>query len=143
MVTTYERFWAKVDRSAGVDACWPWTGAVTAAGVPIFETRRRRTTARRYAYRMQYGDPGALRVVSTCDLVICVNFSHLGIATARTVALGNGSAAAVLAARQACERGHKLSTDTLYIHPGDGRRECAECKQLRRTDSGYADQRDE
>lgn len=21
-----ERFWAKVDRSAGPDACWPWTG---------------------------------------------------------------------------------------------------------------------
>ncbi len=22
-----ERFWSKVDRSGGTDACWPWTGA--------------------------------------------------------------------------------------------------------------------
>jgi hypothetical protein len=119
VTTTYERFWAQVDRSAGPRGCWPWTGAVSPRGIPVFEVRRRRTTARRYAYRMQYGDPGHLRVVVTCALATCVNWDHLTVATAR-------------AAREACDRGHKLTDDTLYVHPGDGRRECAECKELRR-----------
>lgn len=132
VTTTYERFWAQVDRSAGPRGCWPWTGPRSPRGVPVFEVRRRRTTARRYAYRMQYGDPGPLRVVVTCPVADCMNFLHLTISTARAVALGNGSAAALNAAREACDRGHKLTDDALYTHPGDGRRECGECKELRR-----------
>lgn len=27
LVPLWDRFWAKVDTSAGEDACWPWTGA--------------------------------------------------------------------------------------------------------------------
>jgi hypothetical protein len=130
--TTYERFWACVDRSAGPNECWPWTGMLTPRGVPVFEVRGRRTTARRYAYRMQYGDPGKLRVVVTCELAICMNWDHLSVSTARAIALTNGSAAAHNAAREFCDRGHKLTDDVLYTHPGDGRRECAECKVARR-----------
>lgn len=30
-VDWWDRFWAKVDTSAGPDACWPWTGACSQA----------------------------------------------------------------------------------------------------------------
>jgi hypothetical protein len=31
-----ERFWQKVDRSGGPDACWPWTTATNAHGYGVF-----------------------------------------------------------------------------------------------------------
>lgn len=130
MATSYERFWGWVDRSAGPGGCWPWTGPVTAAGVGVFTVRGRRTTARRYAYALQYGDPGPLRVVrvAACPTLLCVSWSHATVATARAVALSNRSAAAVQAGRRC---GHPPGA--LYVHPGDGRRECAVCKAGRRT----------
>lgn len=32
MIRAPKNFWAKVDRSAGEDGCWPWTGSLTAYG---------------------------------------------------------------------------------------------------------------
>lgn len=126
MVTTYARFWALVDRTGGPQRCWPWTGPRTAAGAGVFRLRGRRTTARRYAYRAEYGDPGPLRVVVTCELALCVNPRHLTVRTAAEIVLGNGSAAAVNAART-CQH----PRDSWYVHPGDGRRECRLCKAER------------
>lgn len=128
VVTTYARFWALVDRTGGPESCWPWTGPVTAAGAGVFRLRGRRTTARRYAYRAEYGDPGPLRVVVTCALSRCVNPRHLTVRTAAEIAVGNGSAAAVNAARSCA---HPRTAETMYVHPGDGRRECAVCKAER------------
>lgn len=131
MTTTYDRFWALVDRAGGPAACWPWLGRRTAAGVPVFVIRGRRTTARRYAYRMEYGDPGPLRVRVTCGTADCVNWRHTTVATAALIATSNGSAAAVNAARRACREGHALQAGNLYVR-ADGRRECLRCKRARR-----------
>lgn len=130
MRTTYDRFWDLVDRSAGAGGCWPWRGRRTPAGIPVFEVRKRRTTARRYAYRMEYGDPGKLRVVVTCGTGDCVNWRHITLSTAAAIATSNGSAAAVNAARKACARGHLLQAGNLYVR-ADGRRECLRCKRGR------------
>lgn len=134
MTTTYDRFWALVDRAGGPAACWPWLGRRTAAGVPVFVIRGRRTTARRYAYRMEYGDPGRLRIRVTCQAADCMNYRHLTAASPRTVALSNGSAAAANAGRVRCRRGHPMAAPNLYVH-ADGRRECLACKHLRRRTS--------
>lgn len=128
MATTYERFWAQVDRSGGPTSCWPWTGPRSPKGVPVFEVRRRRTTARRFAYRMQHGDPGPSAVVVTCQTWDCLNFRHMTIRSRRAIAITNGSAATRNAAVTACPAGHQLAGPNLYRHPGSGRRECALCK---------------
>lgn len=135
MTTSYDRFWALVDRSAGPGRCWPWAGPVTPRGAGFFEVRRRRTTARRYAYRCEYGDPGRLRVVVTCGTAACCNPAHLTVASARAVALGNGSAAAVLAAAVACATGHPLTAGNVYRRPGAAHGECLACKRARRASS--------
>jgi hypothetical protein len=133
VASTYERFWSQVDRSGGVGACWPWTGATNPDGTGVFDAGGRRTTSRRYAYRAQTGEylDATLRVVVTCSVASCCNPRHLRIRTARAVALGNGSAAAVNGARRTCRRGHQLAPPNLYVHPNDGRRECAVCKMDR------------
>lgn len=130
MVSTYARFWSQVDRSGGVRACWPWTGMRSPRGVPVFEVRRKRTTARRYAYRLEHGDPGEACVVRpTCAGDGCVNPRHLTLSTPRLVAISNGSAAARNAAATACPAGHELVGDNVYRHPKSGRRECVRCRR--------------
>lgn len=132
--TTYDRFWRHVDRSAGPTGCWPWTGHTNPDGVGVFKIRGRRTTARRYAYRMDQGDPGRLRVVTRCPLTSCCNPKHLTAREPATIALSNGSAAGVNAAGAQCRRGHPRTVESVYEHPGDGRRECRACKAERRVD---------
>lgn len=102
-------------------------------GVGVFEVRRRKTTARRYAYRMQTGEQlgPRLRVVVTCGVPACCNWRHLRARSARAIALTNGSAAAVNDARTVCARGHPLVEENLYERPGDGRQECLTCKRIR------------
>lgn len=129
MATTRERFWALVDRSQGPAGHWLWLGRRTRRGVPVFEVRGRRTTARRYAYRCEYGDPGPKVVVAgICELAGCVNWAHARPSSRRTVAVTNGSAATRNAARTHCRCGLALAGDNLYRHPGSGRRACRACR---------------
>jgi hypothetical protein len=126
-VSTYDRFWFQVDRSGGPDSCWPWLGPCNPDGIGVFLVHGRKTTARRYAYRMHFEDPGPLRIGVRCGTVSCCNWRHMRARTARQVATGNGSAAAVNAAATACPRRHPLGAANTYVH-ADGRRECRTCK---------------
>lgn len=75
-----ERFWAKVDRSSGPNACWPWTAARTPLGYGVFHVpgTRRNTLAHRYALLGAYV-PGSSDVVVMhhCDNPPCCNPTHL------------------------------------------------------------------
>lgn len=53
----FDRFWEKVDTSGGPDACWPWTGCVTAAGYGKFRIARDEPnrSAHQLAYMTAYG----------------------------------------------------------------------------------------
>lgn len=55
--TTVEgRFWAKVDRSGGPDACWPWIGHVKNNGYGVFwRAERDRPYAHRLAFTISHG----------------------------------------------------------------------------------------
>lgn len=70
-----EEFWAKVDASAGPDACWPWTGGVNSGG---YGNSGRRQMSHREAYRMAVGPIGPGVVIRhTCDNPPCCNPAHL------------------------------------------------------------------
>jgi hypothetical protein len=77
-----QRFWNKVDKSAGPHGCWLWMGCATAT--VWVDGRRRR--AHRIAYEQATGEQlGDLAVVAKCRNSLCLNPSHLTAATKKQV----------------------------------------------------------
>jgi hypothetical protein len=88
-----ERFWKKVDRSGGPEACWPWLGALNKYGYGHFRGEENRTLrANRVAVAL--GDPpdvvrlvpieprdipDCMYALHSCDVRLCCNPAHLRI----------------------------------------------------------------
>ena len=80
-----ERFWSKVDRSGGPDACWPWMGGRRAKGYGLFWLDGRGRNANRVAYELDRGHPPPPErpfVLHHCDDPPCCNPKHLYSGTA-------------------------------------------------------------
>lgn len=80
------RFWPKVDRSGGPDACWPWmagTSQKTSARYGVIRGSHRQgfkvLLAHRVALALASGGrmPKAKDACHRCDNPICCNPSHL------------------------------------------------------------------
>lgn len=77
-------FWSNVDRSAGPDGCWLWTGRVARDGRPRFAIPglSSNRSAARTAYELTFGPlaPG-MCVWQRRDEPLCVNPAHLTAGT--------------------------------------------------------------
>lgn len=81
--TIAERFWAKVDRSGGPDACWPWRGAKNSRGRwgygVFYVGQKRLVVAHRVALEWSSGPPPSAEhdACHHCDNPPCCNPEHL------------------------------------------------------------------
>lgn len=80
---TLERFWSKVDRSAGLHGCWWWTAAALKPhGYGQFAFGGRSQMAHRVAWMLSYGPiPDGMQVCHHCDHPRCVRPDHLFLGT--------------------------------------------------------------
>lgn len=87
MGTLEERFWARVDRSAGPDACWPWTALIGDDGYGRIRYQGKDYRAPRLAMKFGAGidlsdEEWALHSCPGGDNRACCNFRHLRAGTA-------------------------------------------------------------
>ena len=127
------RFRAKVDRSGGPDACWPWTAAIhLRSGYGQFVLRHSvRVYAHRYAWEDAYGPiPAGLLVLHHCDNPPCCNPSpkHLFLGTqAENMAdmVSKGRDKPWNRGLPHCKNGHEWTPENTIIR--QGQRACREC----------------
>jgi hypothetical protein len=75
---TEDRFWSKVDKSGGPDACWPWIAGKQQQGYGVFSRDGKSANAHRVAFDLANGPiPAGLFVCHTCDNPPCCNPAHL------------------------------------------------------------------
>jgi hypothetical protein len=74
-----DRFWSKVDRTGGPDACWLWTAAKRTAGYGVYGIGSTNLyQAHRLSYEESFGAvPHGLILDHVCRVRACVNPAHL------------------------------------------------------------------
>lgn len=136
-----DRFWEKVDRSAGPRDCWPWMGTIDRNGYGRFFVSRQRPgqKAHRVAYELAHGPIPEGREIDHvkergCTRRDCCNPAHLEPVTHRENGLRGTSFAAVHAAKTHCPRGHEYTAENTYIWRAKNhvQRACRTCKRVQR-----------
>ncbi len=76
------RFWSKVRKLPGRNACWVWTSPLCPNGYGNIKVSGRNYRAHRLSWLMENGKiPKGLEVCHTCDRPACVRPSHLFVGT--------------------------------------------------------------
>lgn len=127
------RFWAKVDKSGGADACWPWLAAKDMGGYGLFRISkpvRRYPKAHRVAYEWCVGPiPQGMTLDHLCRNRACVNPAHLEPVSQRENTWRGTSPVALNAQKLFCKRGHPLAGRNLVVSK-DGSRHCGACSNM-------------
>ena len=125
-----ERFWPKVDKSGGPDACWNWM-ASTANGYGRFRIQRGASVvqASRFAWEQLRGPiPAELELDHLCRNPRCVNPRHLDPVTHReNIRRGEGPVGRN-AKKTQCHKGPPLTGSNLHITK-DNKRRCQRCNR--------------
>jgi hypothetical protein len=132
-----ERFWVKVDKQLGEDACWLWTSAIDGGYYGRFRINGVVVKAHRMSYEIANGaipeDPndfdGTFHVLHKCDTTYCVNPKHLTLGTRSDnqrdrVRKGRHNQRE----KSECYRGHPFTVENTYYY-SDGRRQCKLCRR--------------
>jgi len=78
-----DRFWSRVDKSGGPDACWLWTAGTHTRGYGRIRWGGKAQSAHRISWTLANGPIGAdLYVCHKCDNPLCCNPSHFFLGTA-------------------------------------------------------------
>ena len=102
-MTTEDRFWSKVEKSAG---CWLWTAGLC-HGYGQFSFLGLDVRAHRFAYELLVGPiPAGLEIDHLCRDRACVNPDHLEPVTHRENGLRGESPAVRIHRSGRCGRGH-------------------------------------
>lgn len=157
LMTESERFWSKVDRSGGINACWWWTGTVGSGGYGDFYVHNgspRIQKAHRYSYGLHYGAiPDDVEIDHLCHTKkcptpgvgdkcrSCVNPLHLEAVSRQTNILRGQSPERTrehfFTTVTHCPKGHEYTPENIrweYRANGKGTRHCRECNRIRRRD---------
>ena len=124
VVPAIERFWAKVDKRGGPEACWLWSASKTPSGYGVFcvSAKRRAVRAHRWIWEHQVGDiPEGLTIDHLCKQRSCQNIAHMEIVTASENSIRAN------ANRPRCPKGHVYDI-TGYVRRAGGSRWCLVCK---------------
>lgn len=133
------RFWAKVDRTAGAGACWPWTGTVNEHGYGSFWDGDRLVRAHRFA--LEIDGPALGRLVADhechnesdctdvpCQHRRCVNPSHLEAVT-QSVNSIRGRSGDHQSSKTHCVQGHEYTAANTLHRNGGRHRVCRTCNR--------------
>ena len=122
MTNTLERFWSKVELSAG---CWEWLAGKNQYGYGRFSYGGKDWLAHRYAYTILVGPiPDGLQLDHLCRNRGCVRPHHL-----EAVEPVMNSRRGMVATKTKCVRGHPFTAEN--TRTSRGYRECVACKQIR------------
>ena len=127
-----DRFWPKVDTSAGPDACWPWTASLTPDGYGRMSWHDGDIGAHRLSWILAHGMPvpDGLVIDHLCRVRHCVNPAHLEAVTQQ---LNLRRGVGTNAAKTHCPSGHEYTDANTYR--ACGRRLCRTCRGPTRQDT--------
>lgn len=121
--TPRERFFSKVEKLLGKNACWHWKGSVSSWGYGQFFDGERNIVAHWFLLPKRPDSRKGIQACHHCDNRICVRPSHIFLGTRSDnirdcVAKGrlraeNGRAAALKACRGEGSPKHKLTEDNV------------------------------
>lgn len=128
-----ERFWSKVDDSAGPDACWPWMSTINPQGYGRFQTRSYRgDNAHRIAWEIGHASPipEGMSLDHLCRNRVCCNPAHLEPVTHRENVVRGVGPTAINAAKTHCVNGHEFTPENTYVFEPRRMRTCRACNLI-------------